>query len=120
MWTEPTSWFCYWDDYEQPNAWVFSVVPKRWKCGIVHLADYDCKEHTDLNYKDFLRALYILSRIQKAAKPDALCLDSCKCFISLDMVSKRRQHGQVVRAPDLKSGDLEFKSRSDHLQLDLL
>ena len=120
MWTEPTSWFCYWDDYGQPNAWVFSVVPKRWKCGIVHLADYDFKEHTDLNYKDFLRALYVLSRIQKAAKPDALCLDSCKCFISLDMVSKRRQHGQVVRAPDLKSGDLEFKSRSDHLQLDLL
>lgn len=76
MWTEPTSWFCYWDDYEQPNAWVFSVVPKRWKCGIVHLADYDLKKHTDLNYKDFLRALYILSRIQKAAKPDALCLDS--------------------------------------------
>ena len=29
-----------------------------------------------------------------------------------------RQRGRVVRVPDLKSGDPEFKSRSDH-QLDL-
>ena len=27
---------------------------------------------------------------------------------------KRRQRGRVVRAPDLKSGDPEFKSRSKH------
>ena len=26
-----------------------------------------------------------------------------------------RQHGRVVRAPDLKSGGHGFKSRSDHL-----
>ena len=34
------------------------------------------------------------------------------------MIGIWRQRGRVVRAPDLKSGDPEFKSRPDH-QLDL-
>ncbi|XP_068672409.1 uncharacterized protein [Montipora foliosa] len=75
MWSDRSSWFCYWANYEEPDAWVFSVVPRRWKCGVVHLADYELKTHTDLKYRDFLRALFILQRIQKAAEPDELLLD---------------------------------------------
>jgi len=76
MWTDPNNWFCYWARYDNPEeAWVFSNPPKRWKCGIVHLADYALETHDDLKYKDFCRAVYILSRIQKAAEPEELRLD---------------------------------------------
>ena len=40
-------------------------------------------------------------------------------FVSFEMgvvLELERQRGRVVRAPDLKSGDSEFKSRSDHLR----
>ena len=68
-WSNPESWFCYWARRETVNqAWVFSDLPKRWKCGIVHLADYSLETHAGLKYKDFCRALYILTRIQKMAK----------------------------------------------------
>lgn len=67
-WTDPEEWFCYWDENEdKSNVWVFSDPPKRWKCGIVHLADYSLESHQELKYKDFLQAVYILCRIQKAA-----------------------------------------------------
>ena len=76
MWTDPNNWFCYWARYDNPEeAWVFSNPPKRWKCGIVHLADYALETHADLKYKDFCRAVYILSKIQKAAEPEELRLD---------------------------------------------
>ena len=39
-------------------------------------------------------------------------------FIKLLLTVASRQRGRVVRVPGLKSGDPEFKSRSDH-QLDL-
>ena len=35
-------------------------------------------------------------------------------LITLLFINQRRQRGRVVRAPDLKSGDPKFKSRSDH------
>ncbi|KAJ7340458.1 hypothetical protein OS493_003206 [Desmophyllum pertusum] len=50
------------------EAWVFSDLPKRWKCGIVHLADYALEADRELKYKDLCRAVYILSRIQREAK----------------------------------------------------
>lgn len=78
MWSDNNIWACYWAPSDEPDAWVFSDPPKRWKCGIVHLADYDIKEHEDLRYKDFLHAVYILCRIQKAAEPDELRLDFCE------------------------------------------
>ena len=34
--------------------------------------------------------------------------------VKLNPMLARRQHGRVVRAPDLKSGGPGFKSRSDH------
>ena len=71
VWSNPDDWFCYWDhDYSEDKSklWVFSNPPKRWKCGIVHLADYSLKLHKELKYKDFLRAVYILTRIEKATK----------------------------------------------------
>ena len=80
MWTDPNNWFCYWTRTNDPNAWVFSNPPRRWKCGIVHLADYELETHHELKYRDFCRALYILSRIQKAAEPEELHLDCSKCF----------------------------------------
>jgi len=68
-WSNPDYWFCYWTRRENVNqAWVFSDLPKRWKCGIVHLADYSLQTHHDLKYKDFCRAVYILTRIQRMAK----------------------------------------------------
>ena len=75
MWTDPNNWFCYWAHYDNPEAWIFSNPPKRWKCGIVHLTDYALETHPDLKYKDFCRAVYILSRIQKVAEPEELRLD---------------------------------------------
>ena len=78
-WSDDDVWACYWIDdfdYDDPEAWVFSDPPRRWKCGIVHLADYDLRMQKDLKYKDFLRAVYILCRIQKAA--DELDLDCCE------------------------------------------
>ena len=71
VWSNPDDWFCYWDhDYSEDKSklWVFSNPPKRWKCGIVHLADYSLKSHKELKYKDFLWAVYILTRIEKATK----------------------------------------------------
>lgn len=68
VWTTPDEWFHYWEDNaDQSNAYVFSDPPKRWKCGIVHLADYTLGSDTDLKYKDLLKAVYILTRIQIAA-----------------------------------------------------
>ncbi|XP_078347388.1 uncharacterized protein LOC144632585 [Oculina patagonica] len=69
MWSTPDYWFCYWSSREDDNqTWVFSDLPKRWKCGIVHLADYGLKAHNDLKYKDFFRAVNILTRIQRMAE----------------------------------------------------
>jgi len=73
MWNDPDDWLCSWAHHEE-EAWVFSKPPKRWKCGIVHLRDYALETHADLKYKDFCRAVYILSRIQKAAEPEELQL----------------------------------------------
>lgn len=68
-WSDPEEWFHYWDDNEDnSNVWVFSNPPKRWKCGIVHLASYSLVSDKQLKYKSFLRAVYILSRIKKAAE----------------------------------------------------
>lgn len=68
-WSNPEYWFCYWARRENVNqAWVFSDLPKRWKCGIVLLADYSLQTHDDLKYKDLCRAVYILTRIQRMAK----------------------------------------------------
>ena len=68
VWTTPDEWFYYWDENaDQSNAYVFSDLPKRWKCGIVHLADYTLESDKELKYKDLLKALYILTRIQIAA-----------------------------------------------------
>lgn len=80
MWTNPDNWFCYWAQWSDPNYWVFADPPKRWKCGVVHLAEYELETHGELRYKDFCRALYILSRIQKAAEPEELQLDCSKYF----------------------------------------
>lgn len=80
MWTDPDNWFCYWARRGDPNYWIFADPPKRWKCGVVHLAEYELETHHELRYKDFCRALYILSRIQKAAEPEELRLDCSKCF----------------------------------------
>lgn len=80
MWTDPDNWFCYWAQWSDPNYWVFADPPKRWKCGVVHLAEYELETHRELRYKDFCRALYILSRIQKAAEPEELQLDCSKYF----------------------------------------
>lgn len=81
-WSNPDSWFCYWACRETANqAWVFSDLPKRWKCGIVHLADYSLETHAGLKYKDFCRAVYILTRIQKMAKELRLdCGNVIKAF----------------------------------------
>ena len=84
MWSDNDNWFCYWARYDEPDAWVFSDPPKRWKCGIVHLAEYELATHTDLKYKDLLRAVYILCRILKAAEPDELRLDCSKCFSQIE------------------------------------
>ena len=68
VWTTPDEWFHYWEDNaDQSNVYVFSDPPKRWKCGIVHLADYTLGSDTELKYKDLLKAVYILTRIQIAA-----------------------------------------------------
>ena len=78
-WTSPDDWHCYWARHENANKstiWVFSDPPKRWKCGIVHLADYTLGSDKELKYKDLLKAVYILSRIQTAAHE--LSLDCCK------------------------------------------
>ena len=47
--------------------YVFADPPKRWKSGIVHLAEYSLESDKNLRYKDFFRAVTILMRIQKAA-----------------------------------------------------
>jgi len=68
VWTTPDEWFYYWDENaDLSNVYVFSDPPKRWKCGIVHLADYTLESDKELKYKDLLKALYILTRIQIAA-----------------------------------------------------
>lgn len=92
MWSEPNSWFCAWAQFSDANAWVFSDLPKRWKCGIVHLADYSLEADRDLKYKDLCRAVHILSRIQKAATPEELRLDCGKCF-RLKMTNASRMIG---------------------------
>lgn len=69
VWTTPDEWFYYWDENaEKSNVYVFSDPPKRWKCGIVHLADYTLGSDKELKYKDLLKAVYILTRIQIAAE----------------------------------------------------
>ena len=76
-WTTPDEWYCYWEENEdQSNVYVFSDPPKRWKCGIVHLADYALGSDKELKYKNLLKAVYILTRIQTAA--EELNLDCCK------------------------------------------
>ena len=76
-WTTPDEWHYYWEENEdKSNVYVFSDPPKRWKCGIVHLADYTLGSDKELKYKDLLKAVYILTRIQTAAHE--LSLDCCK------------------------------------------
>ncbi|KAJ7340457.1 hypothetical protein OS493_003205 [Desmophyllum pertusum] len=94
MWSTPEYWFCYWARYDNADqAWVFSDLPKRWKCGIVHLADYALEADSELKYKDLCRAVYILSRIQRDAKEFGLdcgawCNEGCGlievCLFSLE------------------------------------
>ena len=68
-WLVPDTWYPYWDENaDKSNMFVFSDPPKRWKCGIVHLAKYTLQSHKELKYKDFFQAVYILMRIQKAAE----------------------------------------------------
>ena len=79
-WTTPDDWFYYWDENaDKSNVYVFSDPPKRWKCGIVHLADYTLGSDKELKYKDLLKAVYILARIQTAAQE--LELDCSKCTV---------------------------------------
>lgn len=67
-WQDPEEWFYYWDENaDKSNVYVFSDPPKRWKCGIVHLANYTLQSDKELKYKDFFRAVCILKRILKAA-----------------------------------------------------
>ncbi|XP_078347421.1 uncharacterized protein LOC144632613 isoform X2 [Oculina patagonica] len=69
VWTTPDEWFYYWDENaDKSNLYVFSDPPKRWKCGIVHLADYSLGSDKELKYKDLQKAVYILARIQTAAE----------------------------------------------------
>ncbi|KAJ7340459.1 hypothetical protein OS493_003207 [Desmophyllum pertusum] len=69
IWSNTESRFLYWARYDNADqACVFSDLPKRWKCGIVHLADYALEADSELKYKDFCHAVYILSRIQREAK----------------------------------------------------
>ena len=83
VWQNPEEWFCYWNDDnnddDDSDLYVFADPPKRWKCGIVHLAEYKLESDKDLRYKDFYRAVAILMKIQKAA--DELQLDCGKPFI---------------------------------------
>lgn len=67
-WEDPDNWFYYWEENaDKSNVFVFSDPPKRWKCGIVHLAKFKLESHKELKYKDFFQAVRILTRIQKAA-----------------------------------------------------
>lgn len=67
VWQDPDFAY-YWDDNEdKSNIYVFSEPPRRWKCGIVHPANFTIESHKDIKYKDFLRAVRILLRIQEAA-----------------------------------------------------
>ena len=76
-WQNPDDWFYYWEENaDKSNLYVFSDPPKRWKCGIVHLAKYTLESHKDLKYRDFFQAVLVLMRIQKAA--DELNLDCGK------------------------------------------
>lgn len=79
-WSTPGYWFCYWVQDDVSQAWVFSDLPKRWKCGIVHLADYALATHNDLKYKDFCQAVFILNRIQRMAKELGLDCGNVKYF----------------------------------------
>lgn len=82
VWQNPEEWFCYWNDDkndDESDLYVFADPPKRWKCGIVHLAEYKLESDKELRYKDFFRAVAILMKIQKAA--DELQLDCGKPFI---------------------------------------
>lgn len=67
VWQDPEEWYCYWDDREdKSDIHVFSDPPKRWKCGIVHLANFTLGSDKDIKYKDFLRAIVILMKLHKA------------------------------------------------------
>lgn len=67
-WQDPEEYFCYWDANDDgSNMYIFSDPPKRWKCGIVHLAEFTLQSYKELKYKDFLQAVGILMRIQRAA-----------------------------------------------------
>ena len=67
VWQDPDFAY-YWDDNEdKSNVYVFSQPPRRWKCGIVHPANFTIESHKDIKYKDFLRAVRILLRTQEAA-----------------------------------------------------
>ena len=67
-WQDPEEYFCYWDASDDgSNIYIFSDPPKRWKCGIVHLAKFTLQSYKELKYKDFLQAVVILMRIQRAA-----------------------------------------------------
>ena len=66
---------------DESSVYMFSDPPKRWKCGIVHLADYTLGSDKELKYKDLLKAVYILTRIQTAG--DELDLLCCKNNFSL-------------------------------------
>ena len=67
VWQDPDFAY-YWDDNEdKSNIYVFSEPPRRWKCGIVHPANFTIESHKDIKYKDFLRAVRILLRTQEAA-----------------------------------------------------
>ena len=86
VWTTPDEWFYYWDENaNKSNVYVFSDPPKRWKSGIVHLADYTLGSDKELKYKDLLKAVYILTRIQTAA--EELGLD-CGKFAMMDKICK--------------------------------
>lgn len=67
VWQDPDFAY-YWDDNEdKSNIYVFSEPPRRWKCGIVHPANFTIESHKDIKYKDFLLAVRILLRTQEAA-----------------------------------------------------
>ena len=79
-WQNPDDCFYNWDENaDKSNLYVFSYPPKRWKCGIVHLAEYTLKSHKDLKFKDLFQAVLILMKIQKAA--DELHLECGKSRI---------------------------------------
>ncbi|XP_078346773.1 uncharacterized protein LOC144632041 [Oculina patagonica] len=72
-WSSPDNWTWYWNENADcSNVYVFSDPPKRWKCGIIHLANYTLGSDKELKYKHLLKAVYILARIQTAAHKLAL------------------------------------------------